>query len=78
MVAMTSNAEAELKSPGFTAAEDEARLSAREGGIPIGAALVAADGVKVLGRGHNVRVQKGSCTGHVSLKCSSAAFPLRF
>lgn len=56
----------EEHTPGFQAATDEARASAREGGIPIGAALVGEDG-KVLGQGHNVRVQKGSATGHVSL-----------
>jgi cytosine deaminase len=34
----------------------EARIGLAEGGIPIGGALVAADGT-VLGRGHNRRVQ---------------------
>ncbi len=34
-----------------------------EGGIPIGAALVAADGT-VLGVGHNQRVQRGSAIHH--------------
>ena len=34
----------------------EARAGLAEGGIPIGAALIAADGT-VLGRGHNRRVQ---------------------
>jgi cytosine deaminase len=42
---------------------DEARLGRREGGIPIGAALVAADGT-VLGVGHNRRVQHGSAIHH--------------
>jgi len=41
-------------------------LSYREGGVPIGAALVSKDG-KLLGRGHNMRVQKGSAIHHVSL-----------
>jgi cytosine deaminase len=35
---------------------EEARIGLAEGGIPIGGALVAADGT-VLGRGHNRRVQ---------------------
>jgi len=36
---------------------DEARAGLAEGGIPIGAALFAADGT-LLGRGHNRRVQE--------------------
>ena len=49
---------------GFQAALEEARMGASEGGVPVGAALVSADG-KILGRGHNMRVQKGSATLHV-------------
>lgn len=41
---------------------DEARTGRREGGIPIGAVLVA-DGA-VLGTGHNRRVQRGSAILH--------------
>lgn len=52
---------------GFKAALEEAKASASEGGVPIGACLVSADG-KILGRGHNMRVQKSSATLHV---CSS-------
>jgi cytosine/creatinine deaminase len=37
---------------------EEAELGLAEGGIPIGAALMSADGT-VLGRGHNRRVQDG-------------------
>ncbi|RYD35234.1 MAG: nucleoside deaminase [Verrucomicrobiaceae bacterium] len=44
------------------AAVDEARLGLAEGGIPIGSVLVH-DG-KIIGRGHNRRVQKGSTTLH--------------
>ena len=51
--------------PGFIAAVEEAQKGYDEGGIPIGACLVAKDGT-VLGRGHNMRVQKGSATLHVS------------
>jgi creatinine deaminase len=50
---------------GFIAAVEEARNGAAEGGVPIGAALVGKDGT-ILGRGHNMRVQKGSATLHVS------------
>ena len=49
---------------GFQAALEEAKQGSAEGGVPIGACLVSADG-KILGRGHNMRVQKGSATIHV-------------
>ena len=52
--------------PGFLAAFAEAKKGLDEGGIPIGAALVDKDG-KILGRGHNMRVQKGSAILHVSM-----------
>jgi creatinine deaminase len=42
---------------------EEARLGLAEGGIPIGAALFAASG-KLLGRGHNRRVQQGDPSLH--------------
>jgi cytosine deaminase len=41
----------------------EARLGLSEGGIPIGAALFDRDG-KLLGRGHNRRVQEGDPSVH--------------
>ncbi len=41
---------------------EQARIGQSEGGVPIGAALVA-DG-KVLGAGHNRRVQQGSAIRH--------------
>ncbi len=44
-------------------AKAEARQGRSEGGIPIGAALVADDGT-VLGTGHNRRVQMGSAIRH--------------
>ncbi len=44
------------------AAIDEAKQGVREGGIPIGSVLVH-DG-KVIGRGHNKRVQQGSVVLH--------------
>ena len=44
------------------AAIDEAELGLAEGGIPIGAVLVHQG--KVLGRGHNRRVQQGSVVLH--------------
>jgi cytosine/creatinine deaminase len=42
---------------------EEARTGAAEGGIPIGAALFAADGT-LLGRGHNRRVQDDDPSVH--------------
>jgi len=45
------------------AAIEEARLGLSEGGIPIGAALFDAAG-KLLGRGHNRRVQAGDPSLH--------------
>lgn len=50
--------------PGFQAALEEAQKGFDEGGVPIGAALVDKDG-KILGRGHNMRMQKGSAILHV-------------
>ncbi|EHL32796.1 nucleoside deaminase [Legionella drancourtii] len=44
------------------AAIEEARRSLAEGGIPIGAVLVYQD--RIIGRGHNQRVQKGSAILH--------------
>jgi len=44
------------------AAIDEARTGLAEGGIPIGSVLVHAG--KIVGRGHNRRVQRGSSILH--------------
>jgi creatinine deaminase len=44
------------------AAIDEARHSEREGGIPIGSVLVHRG--RIIGRGHNRRVQRGSTVLH--------------
>jgi cytosine/creatinine deaminase len=44
--------------PFLAAAITEAEMGLREGGIPIGSVLVS--GGKILGRGHNRRVQQGS------------------
>lgn len=45
----------------------EAKLGLSEGGIPIGSVLVI-DG-KIVGRGHNRRVQKGSAILHAEMDC---------
>ncbi|MCX4643903.1 nucleoside deaminase [Streptomyces sp. NPDC055059] len=54
---------AELARTWLATAVEEARAGLAEGGIPIGAALYSADG-KVLGRGHNRRVQDGDPSVH--------------
>src|SRR5579871_2329760 len=47
----------------LAAAIAEARKGLAEGGIPIGAAVFSADG-KLLGAGHNRRVQHGDPSAH--------------
>lgn len=54
---------------------EEARLGLREGGIPIGSVLVI-DG-KIVGRGHNRRVQKGSAILHAEMDCLESAGRLK-
>jgi creatinine deaminase len=49
------------------AAIDEARKSLGEGGIPIGSVLVHQG--KIIGRGHNCRVQTGSVIDHGEMNC---------
>jgi cytosine deaminase len=49
------------------AAITEARQGRQEGGIPIGSVLVR-DG-KILGRGHNKRVQDGDPVTHAEIDC---------
>src|SRR4051794_18589446 len=47
----------------LTVALEEARTGMAEGGVPIGAALFHRDG-RLLGRGHNRRVQEGDPSVH--------------
>jgi len=49
------------------AAIEEAQQGLAEGGIPIGSVLVL-DG-KIVGRGHNKRVQNGSAVLHAEMDC---------
>ena len=49
------------------AAIEEARVGLREGGIPIGSVLVIDD--KIVGQGHNRRVQQGSPILHAEMDC---------
>lgn len=53
------------------AAIDEAKKGLAEGGIPIGSVLVKNG--KIIGRGHNQRVQKGSPTLHAEIDCLEKA-----
>ena len=52
---------------GLEVAVAEARTGREEGGIPIGSALMV-DG-RVVGRGHNRRVQRGSVVLHAEMDC---------
>jgi creatinine deaminase len=54
---------------------DEAKQGLAEGGIPIGSVLVVSG--KIVGRGHNRRVQKGSPTLHAEIDCLERAGRLR-
>lgn len=54
---------------------EEARLGLAEGGIPIGSVLVV-DG-RVVGRGHNRRVQRGSAILHAEMDCLENAGRLK-
>ena len=55
------------KDPFLYAAIEQARKSLAEGGIPIGAVLVHEG--KIIGRGHNCRVQTGSPIDHGEMNC---------
>ena len=61
--------------PFLKAALEEARQGLAEGGIPIGSVLVL-DG-KIIGRGHNQRVQKGSVIHHAEMNCLENAGRLK-
>src|SRR5205814_7644775 len=49
------------------AAIEEAKKGLAAGGIPIGSALVREG--KIIGRGHNQRVQRGSVIHHAEMNC---------
>ena len=57
------------------AALDEAKLGLSEGGIPIGSVLVIDN--KIVGRGHNRRMQKGSSILHAEMDCLENAGRLK-
>ncbi len=53
--------------PFLTSAIEEAKAGRSEGGIPIGAVLVHEG--RIIGRGHNQRVQRGSVIHHAEMNC---------
>ncbi|VEU23993.1 DEKNAAC105297 [Brettanomyces naardenensis] len=57
---------------GLQVALEEAKKGFEEGGVPIGSCLLTEDG-KILGRGHNLRVQKSSATLHGETSCLETA-----
>lgn len=59
----------------LTAAIKEARKGLKEGGIPIGSVLVVDN--KIISRGHNRRVQKGSAVLHAEMDCLENAGRLK-
>lgn len=61
--------------PFMQAAIEEAQQGLAEGGIPIGSVLVIDN--KIVGRGHNQRVQKGSCVLHAEMDCLENAGRLK-
>src|SRR5688572_1108448 len=61
--------------PFMQAAIEEAQKGLAEGGIPIGSVLVIDN--KIVGRGHNQRVQKDSCVLHAEMDCLENAGRLK-
>jgi cytosine/creatinine deaminase len=57
------------------AAIEEAKSGLAEGGIPIGSVLVCEG--KIISRGHNQRVQKGSVVLHAEMDCLENAGRLK-
>ncbi len=57
------------------AAIEEARKSLASGGIPIGAVLVLDN--RIIGRGHNQRVQRASVIRHAEMNCLENAGRLK-
>jgi creatinine deaminase len=57
------------------AAIEDAKIGLEEGGIPIGSVLVIDN--KIVGRGHNRRVQNGSTILHAEMDCLENAGRLK-
>ena len=56
-----------MKDAYLAAAIEEARSGLAEGGIPIGSVIVIDS--RIVGRGHNRRVQRGSAVLHAEMDC---------
>ena len=56
-----------MKEEFLDAAIQEAKKGLQQGGIPIGSVIVIGD--KIVGRGHNKRVQSGSPVLHAEMDC---------
>jgi cytosine deaminase len=63
------------RDPFLDAAIEEAKQGLAEGGIPIGSVLVIEG--KIVGRGHNRRVQQGSAILHAEMDCLENAGRLK-
>lgn len=61
--------------PYLEAAIEEAKKGLATGGIPIGSVLVC--GGRIIGRGHNQRVQRGSVIHHAEMNCLENAGRLK-
>ena len=61
--------------PFLQVAIEEARTGLAEGGIPIGSVLVLEG--KIIGRGHNQRVQRDSVIHHAEMNCLENAGRLK-
>src|ERR1700682_3747954 len=73
--ATPSRQHSEIMDPFLQAAIDEAKKGLAAGGIPIGSVLVC-DG-KIIGRGHNQRIQHGSVIHHAEMNCLENAGRLK-
>ena len=62
-----------MRDPFLQAAIDEAKQGLAEGGIPIGSVIVHHG--EIIGRGHNMRVQKGDPLLHGEMSAFPAGWP---
>jgi cytosine deaminase len=72
---MSNHPRSQIMDQFFEAAIEEAKKGMDSGGIPIGSVLVIDD--KIVGRGHNQRVQKGSAVLHAEMDCLENAGRLK-
>jgi cytosine/creatinine deaminase len=75
MIPLKVNNFNEMKDIFLKQATEEAKISLSEGGIPVGSILVIDN--KIVGKGHNRRVQKGSPILHAEMDCLENAGRLK-